>query len=1718
MAYQKDNDKEFIEYIRSTVDPTFQLSKSDAIKYAAKMGASDSLRGIAQFGAGLFGMEDATEELKRKDRTLQSILDNPEYGTEAMTAFLGSAVVADPVGYLPIVGAYKKAKNVWQLAKYGGMAGGFHAGMGYVSEESPGLVGEKQSRLENIAIGATAGTALGGLGGAALEGIAKIRGKEGYFKKADEIEMPKKTAEDELDELEQVIINEQPLTVGRKVIAPDRKNVGTIIQIDNEGFATLQFVSKEGATATKKFPLDELRPPKAGEAKKSPEGAVAEPSQSPKDVVFVVDRKSNSKTWLYKTKDQETKTLYTVQKALDEQGEVIEKQWEVTIQPTLRGRKRGESIADFNRRKKQAMQTRIFGSKEKATQFVRESINPPTVRKQKDIAEEVKPVEGRPIQEDVEKKIVEKKVQEVFSEQSDEGLSMKDSVVKFYQDKFGIALKNKMFDNWGSALTGSASGIAGYNSVDDPNATALEKFSMGFIAGLAGAGITKGLGKIKVGDDALAEHMGRFLIDDYGLSSDYKLLRRQLQVNKNSIGQQFLDVALEAKEKLDEPQRKLLYNLMTGNLDSIDDLAEEGIEINLKGRKLIQEMGQKYVDLGLLDNATFNNNINTYLHRSYVKHLKSPKGKKLFDSMRQVSLAGNELRPRGLVEEISESAFNKAGSKWKAQGWEVIGEPSAGKVKIRRDFTPDERKQMGEIEDASFAIAETGRLMANDIATAKFFRDLSNDSRYAITKKSWEAKGKPEDFIQVPNTTLRGTTVKSYGDLAERTIKKADGTIETLPSMYVHKDVMRDISRMVKMTNENVGMEDALKAFDKMQSIWKKSKTAWNPAVHANNVMSNFVLLDFADTSYSFLPKAIAELRKGNKSEFFRLAREQGVFDVDIVTKELRDTSGAMEQALAKITDADKPSQMLGYSTDMFNSARKVKQATLGNLENLYQLEDQVFRMAVFMDRINKKMDVTEAALDARKWFIDYDINAPAINFLRRTATPFLSYTYRIVPLLAETAALRPHKFAKWAMIGYGLNELGKQVGGGDPELERITMREELSKTLWGVPYMPPTVIRMPFNSSDGDSQYLDISRWIPGGDIFEEREKGVPGIPAPLQPSFGLYGDIYNVAVARTDPFTGQEVEGLGVGEDGKAIAKGLVKRLTPNVALVPGSYAYEKMRRSFRTQKGFEKGELIPGSKYATEYSPWEAFAYTMGIKLRPQDPTVNQKIKEIQLNKDLKEVEGLVYKARKDFEKGDISYKQREQAFKDAELKRIQIIAEWNAYMRLYNKALGKKVKRIEREQQAKGGIVEGEDNVPFTKEDPADRINPYTGEPYQEQMTRLGFDKGGKVSKRNENKINIYHYLKEKGLRPEAIIGIMANIDKETDGTYDYQMEQYNGKGYGLFQLDPGGDHVNQYNMFLERNNTKDSMESQLDYFLESIYDVKSPALKSNGGKNARDLRKLFSSGNVEDITKAITEKWERPDDYLKRQENPTAYEKNLTDRIERAKKLSSDTLEIDESFDFISAQDIRYLPTNVKRGLSNFKQTNGKIYLPKAEADDLKVEIAAEKMSEDALRNDPQGRGFHGGDPEYDPQVVTGDPAEIRGRQGLDEYGTRPTIYRATNPESPLFFDKYINNPKNLGQFDTDIPAIRGAYMVNTDELLLSSTKDKSMKKNTEPHEYMHRGLKNKNLTTDKEHEYIDEVFNNIEMENFNKQLERMTPEQRMAAKKYLESQRDKLNN
>ena len=69
-----------------------------------------------------------------------------------------------------------------------------------------------------------------------------------------------------------------------------------------------------------------------------------------------------------------------------------------------------------------------------------------------------------------------------------------------------------------------------------------------------------------------------------------------------------------------------------------------------------------------------------------------------------------------------------------------------------------------------------------------------------------------------------------------------------------------------------------------------------------------------------------------------------------------------------------------------------------------------------------------------------------------------------------------------------------------------------------------------------------------------------------------------------------------------------------------------------------------------------------------------------------------------------------------------------------------------------------------------------------------------------------------------------------------------------------------------------------------------------------------------------------------------------------------------------------------------------------------------------------------------------------------------------------------------------------------------------------MKEVTEPHEYMHRGLKNNNLTYNQEHEYIDKVFEKKETEDFKLKIKDMNPEQLVEYRNYLVTQKNKLLN
>jgi len=209
--------------------------------------------------------------------------------------------------------------------------------------------------------------------------------------------------------------------------------------------------------------------------------------------------------------------------------------------------------------------------------------------------------------------------------------------------------------------------------------------------------------------------------------------------------------------------------------------------------------------------------------------------------------------------------------------------------------------------------------------------------------------------------------------------------------------------------------------------------------------------------------------------------------------------------------------------------------------------------------------------------------------------------------------------------------------------------------------------------------------------------------------------------------------------------------------------------------------------------------------------------------------------------------------------------------------------------------------------------------------------------------------------------------------------------------------------------------------------------------------------------------------------------------------------------------------IRYLPLTLQNKLKKFEKINGNIYLPKFEVQQLAIEAEAQMISEEALRNDPQGREFHGGDPEL-RAPITKDPKEIKGREfrGPDDiYGSKPNVYRSAiiaekGDTSPIFYPKYLGEGVGFApedQYKLGSPRktnmeILGYYDTDLDEIGLPRTTDTASEysglfdniaEETEAHEYIHRYNGQQSNAID-DHEYIEKSFKDLDPYNKTEKL------------------------
>ena len=735
-------------------NPVYGMSREEALKFSVQMGASDTFRGIGQLLNKGLNIESLDKKLKGDYKKFEAILGNEEYGTEAFVSFLSSAIALDPASYVPILGWMKKAKHantLWKTTKYAGKSGFIIGGLGYTPEEAEGFITDADDsflmkKLEQAGITAAAAMTLIGLGAGAVDLVYKAKTGKSIFAGSNEV--ISKDANTKLDDTEKVI--NRPLQKGDFVIAPDRGNTGKITHINKEdGTARVLFVNKEnGTSARKNFKLDELQPKEPGTTKQSTTKPIDDSVDRPEEAVFIYNKAGD-----LVARDNKTKTIYKISKALNEEGNIIKGQWEVTIRPNIT-RKKGESIQALNRRKKNSTEIKVVGSKEKAKKLVEDLISPSS--------QKVIPV--------TDEKLVNNLIDEHLK-LPDEKTKDTTPFLERWENGGGKLAWEAVQRNPIEFVTTTGGAVVGYTSPGDTDATESERMFRAVLGASAAYAFAK-TGKtydLKFNEGSFFKYIQRKTVSDYGLDENHLLRRQKFYSDKNEIMKQFKEVAKDIFKNATEEEQQILYQFMNGEITDMAKTFDMLRNLSDDGRKLITEYARELVDRGLLAPETFQKHLKTYLHRSYAFH----EARKLnfsktamFDVEKTIRIMGDELKPRGVRDTVSRKVFEDPDGDWQKEGWEILGDDlptgkrkSSDKLTVRRDLTKTERLQLEEIENASYALLETGKLLGNDVSAARFFDDIAADSNITMTEKQWEklTPAQQKEWVQITKTTVLGT-------------------------------------------------------------------------------------------------------------------------------------------------------------------------------------------------------------------------------------------------------------------------------------------------------------------------------------------------------------------------------------------------------------------------------------------------------------------------------------------------------------------------------------------------------------------------------------------------------------------------------------------------------------------------------------------------------------------------------------------------------------------------------------------------------------------------------------------------------------------------------------------------------------------------------------------------------------------------------------------------
>ena len=309
-------------------------------------------------------------------------------------------------------------------------------------------------------------------------------------------------------------------------------------------------------------------------------------------------------------------------------------------------------------------------------------------------------------------------------------------------------------------------------------------------------------------------------------------------------------------------------------------------------------------------------------------------------------------------------------------------------LRHRKNLSAEVRTLMGEIKEPALPTAIRVKEISSTVANNRLFGKVA-------ANPEWTSATPVKGWVKMPDSA----------------------TVGPLRGKWVIPEIGADINAITMAGQQSQSM------YLKALSAWKFGKVVLNPAAQSRNAMSNTILLDMSGTNHfrqsKLFPKAFRELTRNGK--IAQQALDDGAIGGEFVGTE---TFQKLQETYLGTTSKSNFQKWMNIARTPFRKAGE-----------LYQGMEQSAKLVKYMDVLEKGGTRKMAAAEAQKWLFNYNEIPKFIDVVRKhpLGAPFITFTYKSVPRLAETLVNRPTTLYKYYALSTAFNETSRKYLGMSP-------------------------------------------------------------------------------------------------------------------------------------------------------------------------------------------------------------------------------------------------------------------------------------------------------------------------------------------------------------------------------------------------------------------------------------------------------------------------------------------------------------------------------------------------------------------------------------------------------------------------------------------------------------------------------------------------------------